>query len=126
EQWPEGRVATRTYGWVPVNPQLIDPNPPIVASLQFRQAMLEAIDRQQLVDSLMAGKTSIAGSIVPPDAPEYRDVESAIVRYPYDTRHAAQLMEGLGYAKGADGLYHDASGQPLSVEIKFPVQNDIH
>jgi peptide/nickel transport system substrate-binding protein len=126
EQWPDGRVATRTYGWVPVNPQHVDPNPSIVATFPFKQAMLEAIDRQQLVDSLMAGKTSIAGSIVPPDAPEYRDIESSIVRYPYDPRQAAQLLEGLGYTKGADGLYHDPGGQPLAVEIKFPVQNDIH
>src|SRR5207249_2571990 len=31
---------------------------------------------------------------------------------------AATMIEGLGYAKGADGVYQDRSGQRLSVELR--------
>ena len=44
--------------------------------------------------------------------------KEAIVRYDYDPRRAAQLIEGLGYSKGADGFYRDAAGQVLGIESR--------
>ena len=35
-----------------------------------------------------------------PKEPAYKDVESSVVRYDYDPRRAAQLVEGLQYTKG--------------------------
>jgi len=52
-----------------------------------------------------------------PRGPNYEAVQHAIVRYPYDPRRAAQLIEGLGYVKGAEGSYRDSTGQ----ELKAPV-----
>src|SRR4030095_9860849 len=49
---------------------------------------------------------------------EYKDAESQIVRYDYDARRAGQLVEGLGNVKGADGIYRDAAGEPLDVELR--------
>lgn len=54
EQWRDGRVAIRPYGWVTVVPQFVNPSPSLIADLRFRQALLEGINRQELVDSLMA------------------------------------------------------------------------
>src|SRR5439155_1389025 len=34
--------------------------------------------------------------------------------------------EGLGYTKRADGFLYDADGHKLSVEIRIPLQNDVH
>jgi peptide/nickel transport system substrate-binding protein len=48
--------------------------------------------------------------------PIYPAVEPQLVKYEYDPRRAAQMIEGLGYTRGADGIFHDASGQRLAVE----------
>src|SRR5439155_10216335 len=33
---------------------------------------------------------------------------------------------GIGYAKGADGMFRDGAGQPLAVEIRGAATRDIH
>ncbi len=126
EQWREGRVATRPYGWVTVNPQFINPGLPVLADVRFRRALLQAIDRQQLADTLMAGKAPLAHSFVNPATPDYALVEPAVVTYAYDPRAAAQTLAELDYTRGADGLLRDSSGRALSLEIRAPIQNDIH
>src|SRR5205823_2875798 len=47
-----------------------------------------------------------------------RAVAPSVVHYDYDPRRAAQLIEETGYAKGPDGMYRDASGRPLVVEVR--------
>ena len=40
------------------------------------------------------------------------------MRQNYDPRQSAQLLEGLGYTKGADGLLRDGAVQRLNLEIR--------
>lgn len=126
ERWTEGTVSIIVQGGMGLNiyPQFINPSPPIVADVRFRRALLHAIDRQVLVDSLLAGLTSIAHSPVNPTDRDYRAVEGAIVRYEYDPGRARQLLEGLGYVKGSDGIFAEA-GTRLSFETRAYAQTDI-
>jgi peptide/nickel transport system substrate-binding protein len=71
-----------------------------------------------MADALLQGLVPIAHSVLNPNEPEYIAVEREIVRYDYDPRRAAQLIEGLGYAKGTDGSYRDAAGQRLEIELR--------
>jgi peptide/nickel transport system substrate-binding protein len=48
------------------------------------------------------------------------------VKYSYDPRRAAQLMESISLSRGSDGLVRDASGQPLTVELRGAASRDIH
>jgi len=112
-------------GVMPVYPQFIDPDPPIVANRNFRQALLMAIDRQEVTDTLNHGLGPVAHSWVQPDQREGRAIESKIVRYSYDPRTAAQLIEGLGYSRGADGFFHAADGSKLSVGLMGHAQNAV-
>jgi peptide/nickel transport system substrate-binding protein len=45
------------------------------------------------------------------------------VKYAYDPRQAVQLIEGLGYKRGGDGSFGDASGGKLSVELRTSADN---
>jgi peptide/nickel transport system substrate-binding protein len=47
------------------------------------------------------------------------------VKYEHDPRRAAQLLEGLGYAKGEDGLLRDVQGQPLALELRTTGHREI-
>lgn len=118
DQWRDGTTQVTPRSWIVIHPQFIGPNPPAVADVQFRRALMHATDRQALVDSLQGGLTGVSHVFLSPDEPEYRDVENAVVRYEYDPRKAAQMVEGLGYTRGPEGVYRDSGNQRLSLELR--------
>jgi peptide/nickel transport system substrate-binding protein len=120
EQWSGGTVifnlGSGNYQWM--IPQFIDPRPAIVGDVRFRRALVLAIDREEMVETLRGGTSPVPHSFLDPNQPEYREIEASIPRYAYDPRRAAELLEELGYAKRADGAYRDAAGQRLEVEVR--------
>ncbi len=127
DQWGDrGAMAIRVTSWVVLYPQFISPNPAVVSNVQFRRALLHAIDRQEMVDAILAGIPPVADSYVSPRAPEYPDIQDKITRYPYDPQRAMQMIEGLGYTRGTDGTFRDASGQPLALELRTTGDLDLH
>lgn len=70
------------------------------------------------MDVLQYGLVPVAHTMVSPVQPEFAHVQASIVRYDYDLRRSAQIIEGMGYTKAADGIYRDAAGQRLGVEIR--------
>jgi peptide/nickel transport system substrate-binding protein len=118
DAWSGGSVKMGIASLAEIWPQLLNPTPAIIGTVDFRRALLHALDRQEMVDTMQGGLVPIAHSIVNPTEAEYRDIEPAIVKYDYDPRRAEQLITGLGYVKAVDGSYRDASGQPLSVKIE--------
>lgn len=104
--------------WRVLFAQHIDPNPPAVADLRFRTALLNGIDRQGLIDSFLPGLTQVAHSIITPVHPDFPAVANQVVKYEYDPRKAAQLLEGLGFRRGPEGALYDQEGRKLSVEIR--------
>jgi peptide/nickel transport system substrate-binding protein len=116
--WKSGRMDIPPRSVIVIYPQLINPTHPAeMTDLRFRRAVLHAIDRQELVDTLMRGQSSVAHVFLNPNEPEFREIDSSIVRYEYDPRAAAQLIQQLGYTRGADGMFARA-GQPLSVHFQ--------
>jgi peptide/nickel transport system substrate-binding protein len=126
DKWREGQVVNVRQNWTPLNPQWINPDPPIIGNYQFRKALYLALDRQELADFVMSGQGAVAHSYVSPEMPLYHLVEPAIVKYGYDPRQSTQLLEGLGYTKRPDGFLYDADGRKLVVDIHIPLQNDVH
>jgi peptide/nickel transport system substrate-binding protein len=78
-----------------------------------------------MVDVLQFGLTSVGHTFVSPKEPEYPFVESGIVKYDYDPRRAAQMIEELGYSKGQDGVYRDRAGQKLSVQTRTSLGDEL-
>jgi peptide/nickel transport system substrate-binding protein len=117
DRWPEGTMRPGPSGWININPQFLNPDPPILLNVQFRRALYMAIDRQRIADELMYGLSDVAHSSIHPSEPEYKHIEPAIVRYEHDPRRSVQMIEELGYRKGGDGMFVDAAGKPLSIQI---------
>ncbi len=129
EQWRGGRMevsAASAGNPMHIFPQFINPSPAVIGDLRFRRALYHAIDRQEIVDSTMAGKAVLADAILwDPNDREWPGIEQGIVRYPFDPRRATQLIDELGYPRGADGFYRDpATGQRLTVELRTLVSFD--
>lgn len=121
EQWRSGRIELGQGGLPTITTQFLTPRPAIVTDVRFRRALLHGIDRQEMVDTIQGGLAVVAHSIIGPDMVEYPHVEKSIVRYEFDPRRAVQMIEGLGYTRAGDGVFRDAAGDRLGVEIRATV-----
>lgn len=119
EQWKGGRVAWNPGLSIMMYPQLLPPTPPAVGDPRFRRALLQGVDRQELVDTLMGGLSSVAHiTVINPSQREYQVVERSIVKHEFDPRRAAQTLEEMGLSKGPDGFYRSAGAtERLTVGI---------
>jgi len=118
QQWRDGRVVSRFSGSQVVFVQFLGTNPPIVGDVQFRRALLQAIDRQQMVDQFLGGRGLVSHTFLGPQEPEYPWIEQSVIRYDYDPRRAQAAIESLGYTRGPDGVFRDAADQRLVVELR--------
>jgi peptide/nickel transport system substrate-binding protein len=118
ELWHEGRVEPIPASAILIWPQLYYTNPLVIQDLQFRRAMMHAMNRQEMVETLQGGLTAVMHSVFYPGQPQFEAIDRSVSKYEYDPRRAVQMIEGLGYTKGSDGLFRDASGQPLSIELR--------
>ena len=79
-----------------------------------RRAMTLAIDRQELVDALLAGYGTTAIGTVPPWHPYAPGLEPL----PHDPDRARTLLTDAGWRdRDGDGVREDATGAPLSFSI---------
>lgn len=124
DAWHDGTVLFSPGGWLVAMPQFLNPSPPLLLDPQLRRALQHAIDRQTIVDAILFGKMGILDATVAPNDADFRDIESAIVRHPYDPQRAAQLMAELGYTRGSDGMLLNSSGQRLTIEARSNNQLD--
>jgi peptide/nickel transport system substrate-binding protein len=118
DRWTTGSIKMGIASLAEVWPQLLNPTPAVISNVEFRRALLHALDRQEMVETMQGGLVPIAHSIVNPTEAEYKEIERSIVKYDYDPRRAEQLISNLGYVKASDGVFRDGSGQPLSVKIE--------
>lgn len=125
---PDGKFAmgTRLGNVLPMYPQFMNPDPPLLANLQFRRALLMSLDRKELADTFGYGLAAPADSWLQPDRPAYPAVQGRLARYQYDPRGAAQMIESLGFVKGPDGFFRDSQGQKLGFLVRttdqLPIQ----
>ncbi|HZT05593.1 MAG TPA: peptide ABC transporter substrate-binding protein [Chloroflexota bacterium] len=118
EQWHEGHVEVPLETMTGLWPQFINPDPPVVADVRFRRALLHALDRQQIVDVFLGGLVPVADSFISPKAPDYSQIQPSVVQYPYDQRTAIDLIQSTGYTRGPEDFFVDPTGRKLSVELR--------
>jgi peptide/nickel transport system substrate-binding protein len=90
---------------------------PALLDVRVRRAMVHAIDRASLAETVSAGASPPADTFVTPNNPLFPRVQEAIAKYPYDPTRAAALLQEAGWTKRGDTLL-SARGDPLSLEIK--------
>jgi len=83
-----------------------------------RQALYQAIDRATLAEVTTAGLAPVADSWIAPSDPLRPQLESSIPQFPYDPRHAREILASGGWAPGPDGvLEHQQSGERLELML---------
>jgi peptide/nickel transport system substrate-binding protein len=84
---------------------------PILGDKRVRQALQLAIDKQQLVDKVLFGKTKVAASDYPIGM-----WSPGIAPSPYDPERAKQLLDEAGWTAAASGT-REKDGRPLKLTI---------
>ncbi len=127
EQWREGRVAVTPQGMLRLWWQALNPSPSVILDVRFRRALLQAIDRDEMAETLQRGVAPAAHSFLYPGQSQYRDIDDRyLVRYNFDPRQSAAALMELGYRRGPDGMLRDASGQPLAVGLIVSPSQEIN
>jgi peptide/nickel transport system substrate-binding protein len=87
---------------------------PILADKNVRKAIAYATDRQELVDRVLAGHSSIAHSIIPPISSFYN---GDTPKYEFSVDKAKALLDASGWTPGSDGI-RTKGGQKLSLKYQ--------
>lgn len=96
------------YAMVALN--LNNPNVPFMAQTEVRQALLYGVDRQSLIDTVLAGQGLLAHSPILPRTWAYNE---EIVQYPYDPERARGLLDEAGWGDtDGDGVL-DRDGKKM-------------
>jgi peptide/nickel transport system substrate-binding protein len=89
-----------------------------VTDVRIRRALVHALDRQALADTLTHGLGPPLHAFINPADPFFPDVDRAITKYPYDPARALALLNEAGWQRpGGGGLLTNAAGTTLDVEI---------
>ncbi len=84
---------------------------------EFRKAVSYAIDREQIVAEIYAGRATPVFSLTTPSVRGWYD-QSAIVRYPHDKARARVLLESIGIEdRDGDGVAEDANGDRIEFTL---------
>lgn len=94
---------------------------PILADRRIRQALLMAIDREQIARRLFDGRQAISDTGVNPlDAMH----DPAAPRWSFDPARAAALLDEAGWAaRGPDGIRRNAAGEKLALDFMTTAGN---
>ncbi|GEM88011.1 peptide-binding protein [Meiothermus granaticius NBRC 107808] len=103
------RQSQNLYYFVALNQ-----NDPRFRDVRVRQALLYAIDRKAMIDSVVRGYGTIAtGPIAPLQKAFYvKDV----AQYPYSPEKAKQLLAQAGWTPGPDGVLQK-DGKPFEIDM---------
>jgi peptide/nickel transport system substrate-binding protein len=83
-----------------------------------RQAILHAMDRHTLNETLLGGKGVVVDTPISSLVSYYPAVDRVTRKYPYDTRRTEQLLLEAGLTKGPDGFFVRPNGERFAPEIQ--------
>lgn len=97
--------------------------------VRVRQALATCLDRQQVVDSVLSGLSTVPNSYLPPEHPLF---DPSVTAYPFNVAAAGQLLEQAGWLdvdqdpstpRQARGIAGIPSGTPF--EVNYVTSNAV-
>lgn len=99
-----------------------DGQPSIFADVKLRQAVAYAINRKQIIDNVLFGKTVVMNTFLPADHWAYPPNGEGLEAYEYDVEKAKALLAEAGWTAGADGIL-EKDGAKLTIQF-FTTENN--
>lgn len=89
------------------------PENPLLSDIRVRQALVAAVDAQEVVDTLFTENYPVATSVLSQEALGYKDESE---HYAYDPDKAEQLLDEAGWTAGSDGI-REKDGERLAITV---------
>jgi len=99
------------------------PDDPKVSDVRTRKALFHAIDREAIVRDLYSGLLGIAHTFVAPGGSGFEQIESGLIKYPYDLTRMQSLLSELGWSKGPEGQLRNDRGEPFAFQFSTTSNN---
>ena len=100
-------------------PEFVSPRAGL--DVAVHKAMMHALDRQTMAETVGAGELRVRDSIFDPTADYYPVIDRAMTKYPFDPRAAERIMTEAGYTRGGDGVWTSPSEGRLTFSISAPI-----
>ncbi|MGW3285326.1 ABC transporter substrate-binding protein [Streptomyces sp. NPDC001002] len=88
---------------------------PLLKDVKVRQAILAAVDRKQIADTVFPTGTQPATSVLAHTTPDYTDLSADLA---FDAAKAKSLLDAAGWTAGSDGI-RAKDGKKLSLTISW-------
>lgn len=106
------------YFWIS-----LDMENPKFQDVKVRQAMLHAIDRETIIDSVLEGYGEIANAAITPDQKQYFNED--LKTYEFDPEKSKQLLKEAGWEDtDGDGIL-DKDGEDFTFQFDIALQGDL-
>jgi peptide/nickel transport system substrate-binding protein len=89
---------------------------PFTSDARVRRAINLGINRQAMIDTVLAGSGTPAATPISPHLADWYDAGSA---FPHDVAEAEKLLDEAGWRKGADGK-RSKDGRPARLPVLYP------
>ncbi len=99
-----------------------DGQPSVFADVKLRQAVAYAVNRKQIIDNVLFGKTVVMNTFLPADHWAYPANGEGLETYEYDVEKAKALLTEAGWVAGADGIL-EKDGTKLTIQF-FTTENN--
>ncbi len=116
DQWEargEGQIIFTPYNWSWVNPSALNP---WLTDIRVRRALLHAINREEMVQSLSYGHDQVLHAPMSPFRAQFARVDAVVTKYEYSPARALALLDEAGWHKGPDGVLSNGQGERFSIE----------
>jgi peptide/nickel transport system substrate-binding protein len=110
------RAPGMQYYTIGINSSPNKTDKPEIRDPQVRLAMALALNRQRLIDTFLLGSGTPGVSIIPPSTGRWYDRDLKPI--PHDPARANQILDGLGFRRGSDGI-RVANGHKMSYELIY-------
>lgn len=101
----------------------LPPRNPLFQDVRVRRALLQAIDREEMVRTIFHDSTILAHTLLHPNEIGFKAADAAITKYVFSPREALALMEAAGWRRGSDGVLANAAGERFELNYRVPVSD---
>ena len=116
QQWEakgNGKVYFSPNSWAGVIPSRLKD---WFKDVRVRQALLHAVDREKMVQTLFGGKLQVAHFMMSPNDAAFAEASRRAVKCEYSPAKAKQLLLEAGWKPGPDGVLVNGKGERFAVE----------